>query len=210
MDDDNIDDLPDENPLFLAVGKAISEYAQVEFTLASILQNLLRIDFLQAHGIFFTIQNVRSRNELYQTLLKQQFTSDINKYWDSCSLYLQKLAVFRNALAHWHRSWVRHVGKTENDPSTTKAVLSHPVPGSGFPLIGLRDLDLFMSDCRAILIDLTGLVAIAKERPDTLPEKFLRPKDGIAASEAERDSLATQLKIAKPIKISAKSLDGTL
>jgi len=170
-----LDDDPDDAPLLQAVGRAISDYAQVEFTLASILQNILGIDFRQAHAIFFAIQNTRARHELYQTLLELQFKSGIRKYWSSCGAFLQKLGLFRNALAHWHASVTMYVSKDENETPESEYRLSHPVPGSGFRTIGLEDLKLFTADCNAIRKDLTALVFLTKERPDALPEIFLKP-----------------------------------
>lgn len=173
MSDDTTDDLPSDKPLHEAVGRAISEYAQVEFTLASILQNLLRISFRDAHCVLFAIQNTRSRNELFQILLEDRFTTAIRKHWATCQKFLQTLATYRNAIAHWHASATLHL--LLDDKARSEWRLSHPVPGYGPSSVGLEQLGLFMADCKAIRTDLSSLVAIAKERPDTLPEKFRRP-----------------------------------
>jgi hypothetical protein len=169
------EDLPDEGPLHQAIGGAISDYAQVEFNLASILQHLLKVDFRQAHAIFFAIQNTRARHELFQSLLQMQFKDGVNKYWNSCAAFLQTLAKFRNALAHWHTMVTIYVAAEEDKPDTSEFRLSHPVPGSALPTIGLNDLALFTGDCLAIRKSLSALIVLAKDRPDTLPEIFQRP-----------------------------------
>jgi hypothetical protein len=156
-----------------AVGKAISEYAQVEFALASILGNLLRVDFAKAYMIFFAVQNVRARHELFESLLAIQFKAGISKYWDSCSKMLQTLALFRNALAHWHSSPTLVLAR-EPDQGHIEYKLSHPVPGN-FAEIEMSDIELFRTDCRSIRTALTDLAKLAKRRPATLPKRFRQP-----------------------------------
>ena len=85
-----------------AIGESIQAYAMVEAHQAAVLKALLSTDFRRAHTIFFAVQSVRSRSELLENLLQLELRSDLQKYWASCSNFLQKLANFRNAIAHWH------------------------------------------------------------------------------------------------------------
>jgi|tagenome__1003787_1003787.scaffolds.fasta_scaffold19903766_1 hypothetical protein len=59
----------DRSELQRAVGEGIEAYAEVENTLASILQELLRLELLDAHAIFYSVQNTRARLELFDFLL---------------------------------------------------------------------------------------------------------------------------------------------
>jgi hypothetical protein len=96
-----------------AQGNAMQAYALVEGTQASIIEALLKVDFLRAHAILFAAQNARSRNELIETLLELEFAGTLRKFWASCSKYLLTLAQFRNALAHWHPYINIYTSKTE-------------------------------------------------------------------------------------------------
>jgi hypothetical protein len=61
----------DRNDFLKAVGDAVQSYAEVEKSQARLLQCILGVDSIQAATIFFTIQNVRSRNELFSSLAEQ-------------------------------------------------------------------------------------------------------------------------------------------
>src|SRR5258705_11342825 len=113
MSDNNPIIITSEDQLHQAVGRALSEYAQIEFALASILRNLLKIDFLQSHTLLFAIQNYRTRLTTLSELLEARFGTSAKKYWDSCSEALQKLAQFRNALAHCHATQTITLGAKE-------------------------------------------------------------------------------------------------
>jgi len=163
------------NPLHRAIGEAIEAYAEVETILTSLLQALLRTDCNKAHALFFAIQNIRSRNELFETLLQLEFKGALKKYWASCGSYLYKLALFRNAVAHWHPLVVITV-KSETDLTGVGAqhALHHPAYAS-FKELTLDHFPPFLTDCVYIRRELSALHGIVGKQPDTLPEKFRRP-----------------------------------
>ena len=163
-----------EDQLHEAVGKALSGYAQVEFAMATVLRNVLKIDFLQAHTLYFAMQNTRSRLEAFQTLLEARFGPNIAKYWESCSAFLLRLATFRNALAHWYASPTIILGKTDAE-NRLEYKLSHPVPNN-FGKVRTADIEHFEIDCHSIRTALTDLAALAKRRRGRpLPKRFRQP-----------------------------------
>lgn len=148
-------------------------YAQVEMTLASILQRLLKTELLEAHAVFYAIQNVRSRNELFDTLLAIRFKGDIKKYWDSCGRFLLRLAQFRNAVAHWHPLVTVYMDK--DDRATMKNAIGHPAIKSSYKPLELEDFPPFIKDCLHIREDLTAIIFLLKDEPSSFPEKFRQP-----------------------------------
>jgi hypothetical protein len=167
---------PYANPLHRAVGEAIEAYSHVEATMASLLQDILKLDVLQAHAVLFAIQNTRSRNEMFETLLEQQFTPAIRKYWASCSNYLLKLGQFRNAIAHWHPHISIYVkSKTDLRPVRYVHALGHPAIKSAYKGLEAPDFPPFLKDCQYIREELSALILLVKERPQALPEKFRQP-----------------------------------
>src|SRR4051794_23367738 len=78
--------------LLTGIGIAVRAYTQVEASQSRLLSVLLGIDIKPASAIFFSVQNVRSRNELFNTLLTQRFDDRFTKFWESCSSHLQRLA----------------------------------------------------------------------------------------------------------------------
>jgi hypothetical protein len=87
-----VDDISGPEALNEAIGEAMQAYALVETTQASIIEALLKTDYQRAHAIFYTAQNVRSRNELIETLLELEFKDALRKFWVSCSKYLLTLS----------------------------------------------------------------------------------------------------------------------
>jgi hypothetical protein len=168
-------DLGQTNPLHQAVGEAIEAYAMVEANLASLLEALLGVSMIQAHAVLFAIQNIRSRNEMFQTLLAHtHFHKDIKKYWASCSKYLLMLAQFRNAIAHWHPNLNVYVNKDFSAHRLVHA-LGHPVPGTPIKSLEVTDLAPFLTDCQYIRQELSALTELVKNAPVALPEKFQKP-----------------------------------
>ncbi len=151
----------------------MGSYAKVEWSLALLLQSLLGVDLPKAHAIFFAIQNTRSRNELFQSLLAQEFNGELKKYWASCSKFLLKLAKFRNAIAHWHP----HVSLYENAASELiiRPALRSPIPRSDFHSIEIENFDDFHIDCQHIADEIIELFGVVVERPSAWPQKFLNP-----------------------------------
>jgi hypothetical protein len=172
-DEDDLD-IPDVNPLYRAIGESMQAYAQVERLLASVLEAILRVDFRRAHAIFFAMQNVRTRNELIETLLNLEFGGGLRKFWASCSQYLLVLARFRNAVAHWHPHINIYVSKDEME-TRAKNALGHPVLDRNLGSLEEEDFPPFLKDCFYIREQLSSLVAYVRERPATLPEELQRP-----------------------------------
>jgi hypothetical protein len=149
-------------------------YAMVETLQASLLEAILKIDFRRAHAIFFAAQNVRARNELLQTLLELEFGSDLKTYWASCSKFLLTLAQFRNAIAHWHPFTNIYI-KNDSDETKLAPALGHPVLDRNFRSIEEPDFPPFIRDCLHIREELSSLIALVRERPSSLPERFRQP-----------------------------------
>jgi len=163
------------NPLHLLRGQALDTYIHVEQLLMFLLEGLLEIDGRKAHAILFAIQNTRSRYELFETLLEQEFGQGIRRYWASCTSFLLKLALFRNAIAHWHPHFNVYISRT--DASRTRAVhaLRHPLTGSSFRALEQNDFQPFFKDCVIARQHLSALINLVRERPATLPEIFQQP-----------------------------------
>jgi hypothetical protein len=166
--------IPDSASLHQAVGRAIDAYARVEGTWASLLEVILKVDMLKAHTLFFAVQNIRSRNELFEELLSALFKGGLKKYWASCEQFLFKLSKFRNAAAHWHPNYNVYTGNVPEE-LRLEAALGHPVPGNKYPTIEVKDFPPFMDDCNYIRGELSALILLVKESPSTLPEKFQKP-----------------------------------
>ncbi len=59
----------DRDDFLKAIGFAIEAHSKVELAQVRLFQNLISVDSIQARIIFFTIQNVTSRNGLIRSLL---------------------------------------------------------------------------------------------------------------------------------------------
>jgi hypothetical protein len=104
---------------------------------------------VKAHAIFFAVLSARARNELIEVLLQAQFNGRLTKYWASCSGYhLQKLAKFRNALAHWHPFVNVYLPSDWNLPASNVAhALGHPAYGQDYESLEIDDVAPFLQDC---------------------------------------------------------------
>jgi hypothetical protein len=169
-----VDDISGPEALNEAIGEAMQAYALVETTQASIIEALLKTDYQRAHAIFYTAQNVRSRNELIETLLELEFKDALRKFWVSCSKYLLTLSQFRNAIAHWHPH-MNFYGSNGPETWRVRPALGHPVLSRNFDGIEKDDFPPFLRDCAYIREELSSLIEFVRELPATLPEKFRRP-----------------------------------
>jgi hypothetical protein len=88
-------------PMQAAIGASIHKYSKVEVAQLRILEAILKIETLPAALIFFSIQNVRTRNELIEELLRHYCGEGLVPFWGRCSKFLAKLSLFRNAIVHW-------------------------------------------------------------------------------------------------------------
>jgi hypothetical protein len=161
------------------VGEGIAAYTQVEAAMAALLQAILRIDVVKAHAIFFAVLSARARNELIEVLLQAQFNGRLTKYWASCSEYLQKLAKFRNALAHWHPFVNVYLPSDWNLPASKLAhALGHPAYGQDYESLEIDDVAPFLQDCAYIRGEIAQLAEVIRTSPATLPERFQQPISG--------------------------------
>jgi hypothetical protein len=147
------------------IGRAIQEYASVEQIQSALFKEILGVDSVQARTVFFTVQNVRSRNELFASLPTHKFGEAHDRYWDSCAKFLEKLAAFRNAIVHWHPIIGGHGTK-------------NPMPGKSGRHLGGDDLQPFIRDCLIIHEELRRFLEFLTNDPDddpTLSQRFLEP-----------------------------------
>jgi hypothetical protein len=156
-----------------AVGHAIESYAKVEAALAYLLKEILQLTAIQAFVVSAAIQNTRARGEMFDDLLRISFAGKLNPYWSKCSVFLGKLALFRNAIAHWHP----HTSIYLMYDDTIKLgdhSLGKLVPG-GSDHIREPDIELFITDCAKIKYHIDLITAIVRDGPKSLPEKFQPP-----------------------------------
>lgn len=168
---------PSSEELSKAIGRAVRRYAHVEASQARLLQVILESDRNAATAIFYTVQNVRARNELFGTLLNQRTGARFEKFWNSCASQIQKLASFRNSVVHWHPTTLIQVG-WPGQPGSSQNILTNPMPGrSGRRLV--RDVGPFTLDCDYITSALdqftSHLEVIIAQPEQPSPEKFLLP-----------------------------------
>jgi hypothetical protein len=156
------------------IGEAIEAYAKVEGMLALLFQRILKIDMQRAYLIIFSIQNSRARDGLFGDLLAMEYSGKLDEYWESCSLFLGKLAKFRNAIAHWHP--IFNVFEHEKTGKLKfEHAMAHPNLKTTLGSIGALEIGPFLVDCWKIRGRLSDLEVLMRERPDALPERFQQP-----------------------------------
>jgi hypothetical protein len=168
----------DRDAFLRAIGAAVQSYAEVEASQSRLLQCLIDVDSMQATTVFFTVQNVRSRNEMFGSLLEHKYKDTYKKYWKSCGAFLYTLAIYRNAIAHWHPLTIVYVNRGEGQPKDAQAAIHNPMPGRRGALT-LESFRPFMMDCafvRSELDQFSGFLRDPDGRDDpTLPDRFSRP-----------------------------------
>jgi hypothetical protein len=132
-------------------GLALQAYVQVEGAQIRLLQSIIGCDSRQARLIFLSNNNVRSRLELFDSLIEHRFKDNIEPFWNSCRLFLQKLATVRNAIAHWHPVTQVYVSRSKTEePKPAEPSLVDPSFARGYDPITLSDLGKFVGDCNYI------------------------------------------------------------
>ena len=196
-------EMTSKDGMHLAIGKAISAYAKVEAAQAKLLTFILRIGLPQATTIFYTLQNVRSRSEMYETLITQANGSLYSAYWKSFSLYLSRLAKFRNAVVHWHPFLIDEMGERDGPIIPPTPGIQNPSPT--WPLAPLTEKDIppFLDDCAFAEKEMWAFCAHIRDAGSGVfgpwPEKFhkslarqnqavLRPRQTAKAPEPRRGS----------------------
>jgi hypothetical protein len=159
--------------LLTGIGIAVRAYTQVEASQSRLLSVLLGIDIKPASAIFFSVQNVRSRNELFNTLLTQRFDDRFTKFWESCSSHLQRLAGVRNNFVHWHPYTLLRM----DGEGTAETRLMNPMPGRT-GRASVADVEPFQKDCSYIksgLDQFAGHLVVLSQNPEApSPDKFVQ------------------------------------
>jgi len=141
-----------------ATGLALQAYVQVEAALIRLLQNILGCDSRQARLIFLSINNVRSKLELFDSLIEHRFGDKVEPFWNSCHQFLQRLAAVRNAIAHWHPvTRIYASPHAEDDPKSAEPTLADPSFNNRS--LTLPDLRKFIGDCNYIRTEIGRLSA---------------------------------------------------
>jgi hypothetical protein len=168
----------DRDDFLKAIGAAVQSYAEVEASQARLLQVILHVDATQASTIFFTVQNVRSRTELFGSLLTHKYNDAHKKYWESCGAFLLILSIFRNAIVHWHpitKIFVHRRGERAKD---AQAAIHNPMPGRR-GVLALSEFEPFMTDCAYIRSELDQFSGFLRDQDGAdapkLRERFSRP-----------------------------------
>jgi len=159
-----------------AIGASVHEYSRVESAQVGILEAILTIKTVPASILFHSIQNVRTRNEMIQGLLRYSYGDKFKSFWAKCSAFLFKLSVYRNAIVHWHPHINIYVDEKHQAVRATNA-LGNPMYGKGGKSLEVTDFPPFDQDCRYIAEELYALARFLKQfKPDeTLPDKYQRP-----------------------------------
>jgi hypothetical protein len=157
-----------------AIGRATQAYAQVGAQ-ALLLKEILEVDYKTSHTMFFAVQNTRSRHEMFQSLLETVCSKKIRPYWDSLARFLETLAKFRNAIAHWHPYIKIFANFDDQTQNRFVEALGHPVPGKSLELIEVQDFPAFLADCRYAQDELIVLTSFMTSKPTSLPEKYQQP-----------------------------------
>jgi hypothetical protein len=90
------------------IGASVHKYSRVEAAQVAILEGLLKVGTASASILLFSVQNVRTRNEMIEGLLQHYHGDKLQSFWAEFSAFLSTLAVYRNAIVHWHPGWRLH------------------------------------------------------------------------------------------------------
>jgi hypothetical protein len=168
---------PETKEIHAAMGRAIDAYANLEYSLTFLLQTLLAVPPHEASIVLFSVQNVRSRLEMIQTLLSAKHQDKYRKFWTKVSAFLFKLSVFRNAIVHWTPALSIYQSK---DGKVTKHEheLMHPWNSPKYSTVTTKNIADFIADCRYIEQEIYALKRdLSGEPPERAsPHRFLAPK----------------------------------
>ena len=141
---------PETKEIHTAVGQAVDAYAGVEGAQAQMMEALLKLSAREASIIFYSVQNVRSRHEMIQELLKLRHKDKYKKFWSACWKFLRKLAIFRNALVHWHPILVVYLDESGQNTDDDHDHALGPPMGGDFEAVKASDIPPFLKDCHYI------------------------------------------------------------
>ncbi|MFZ5734603.1 MAG: hypothetical protein ACOY4O_17855 [Pseudomonadota bacterium] len=170
--------LPDKERVQLhqVVGYAIDEYSQVELLLSTILAQLLKCDSNQASIVFRATQNVRARGVMFSSLISIFSGGEIDEHWNECNGFLNKLADFRNVIAHWTFAVAIYINREDvGGGMQVLPSLTSPTSQVSKP-IHANDINKFLKDCFHAKAFLNELNSIISDWPASSPEiSRLRP-----------------------------------
>lgn len=165
----------------LAVGKAIEKYGLAEAGQADVLKLLLKIRYDQAAVVFYSVQNIRGRNSMIQSLIETEYGEQARLAWKKFASFLQTLADVRNALVHWGTGAIVHFDEAGDVVVDTTPVLMNPTNPLGRDPLGVDFVHAFTDDCEYIWAELRKFVKLLKKtarvtshKPPS-PEKFQLP-----------------------------------
>src|SRR5438034_4948043 len=180
-----------------AVGQAVDAYAGVEGAQAQMMEALLKLSPREASIIFYSVQNVRSRHEMIQELLKLRHKDKYKKFWSACWKFLRKLAIFRNALVHWHPILVVYLDESGQNTDDDHDHALGPPMGGDFEDVKASDIPPFLKDCHYIEQEIHALRRdLLGEPPErALPDRFLKPnlRQNLAVLRVHRNREAQQV-----------------
>jgi hypothetical protein len=163
-----------EKAIHAHMGQAIEAYSRVEQIQVQLLAVVLRLEYKMAAAIFYSVQNVRSRNEMIQTLLTLKYGEKYKEFWDSCTAFLSKLSVFRNAIVHWHPITIIALFSGDRDYG-----LKNTSPLKQTRTLEAKDFPAFIGDCSYITMEIeTFMWMLRGDAPQQQPswqEKFSQP-----------------------------------
>lgn len=160
----------EDDDLHVLIGRAIEAYALVEAQQALLVEQVLNIDTPSAFVICFAAENVRFRCGMISSLLQIHNTGFV-KYWKSCSTFLEKLAEFRNALAHWHPILNVCCQHLASEKRYSMALYDPKLRKTNF-FLAAEHIPPFLEDCSYIFKELTDLTAAIKDHPQSPPQKY--------------------------------------
>ena len=161
-----------DHEIHARMGGAIQAYSRVEQEQARVIAAILKIGQASAKTIIFSVQNVRARNEMIQTLLSLNCKDKHKKYWASCAAYLLQLSLFRNAIVHWLPVTIY----TIPDGAIAQG-LRNGTPLKSTKTLEVADFSPFIDDCTYINLELEQFAWYLEGHPNEQAwhEKFSRP-----------------------------------
>jgi hypothetical protein len=112
---------PESKEIHAAVGSAIDLYAHMEGSQSMLLETILAVPPHMASIVFFSVQNVRSRNEMIQSLLSARYDKNMINFGEHVRSLFSHFLCFGMPLFIGSHAWlyiaikkVRSLGTTMN------------------------------------------------------------------------------------------------
>jgi hypothetical protein len=131
------------NALFWAVrGNAIQAYANVEYSLCSLLSVFGNIESDVASIIFYKVTSSRARDSILEKLLKKRFGTKYSVFWNSVAKLVGQITEVRNQIVHWQAI----DNQTDKEMQLVPPTFIRMTWGT-FPLMRTVDLSAFITKC---------------------------------------------------------------